>query len=80
MEEGGTAEICRDDPGILCHDACFESADFEAITLYDQWVRCLADACGGLCSPVAGAQDCIDCALSNCQAETLACYDDGAAP
>ncbi len=74
IEEGGTAEVCNDDPGIQCHDACFHAASHDAIESYDVWVRCLVDACGDRCSPVADARTCIDCALQNCAPEMNDCY------
>jgi hypothetical protein len=72
---GGSAATCPTQPGLLCYNDCFGSADQDAIDKLFAYLDCVWGNCETECSG-NDQQACQTCVQNNCSTEGMACQND----
>jgi len=76
-DHSGNAAVCPTNEGLICYQDCYSAADEDAVNKMLAWLYCMENKCYDECyGPDSSGQDCQDCYLVECSAETSACQND----
>jgi hypothetical protein len=70
--QGGDADTCPEDPGLLCHQACFSRLSVEGWRAYRALITCAGERCEAECFQGTG-ETCSACLQTSCTVALADC-------